>query len=346
MEIFDVVIIGAGPAGLNAAKILGDAGKKVLLLEKNEKIGPKICAGGLTRKSKKYLNLPDSLIEKKFSSIIFKSPRAKTKILLDKDYFFLVDREKMGQWQLKQINTQNVSVRVKSRVSKISNDTLLINGEEKIGFRYLIGADGSVSFVRRHLGLPTKLWGVAIQYLVPLKNCTDLEIHFDSHSFGPWYAWIFPHHDYVSVGYGYPAKALMPKKIDPIRAKEGFEKWARKNNIALEGATIQSFPINCDFRGYKFGNIYLAGDAAGLVSGFTGEGIYQALVSGEEIANLILDPKYKPELIRRVLRERSWHHLLLRIVYYVGPLRNPIFDLVTLGVRIKLLGRTLIRILS
>jgi geranylgeranyl reductase family protein len=346
METFDIIIIGAGPAGLNAAKILGDAGKKVLLLEKNEKIGPKICAGGLTRKSKEFLNLPDSLIEKSFSGIVFKAPHLKTKIQLEKDYFFLINREKIGQWQLGKINTRNVTVRTQAHVTNISANYLTLNGGKKIGFNYLIGADGSASIVRRHLKLQTKLWGIAIQYLIPQKNYNDLEVNFDSPSFGPWYAWIFPRQDYVSVGYGYPAKSLSPKKINPVKTQQDFEDWARKNSIDLTGATSQSFPINCDFRGYVFGNIYLVGDAAGLASGFTGEGIYQALISGEEVANIILDKNYQPHLIKEALRERSWHHFFLYIIYYSGPLRNFVFDFVALAVKIKFLGRTLIRILS
>ncbi len=47
---YDVVIIGAGPAGLSCAKPLQKSGKSILLVEKNDKIGPKICAGGLTTK--------------------------------------------------------------------------------------------------------------------------------------------------------------------------------------------------------------------------------------------------------------------------------------------------------
>jgi flavin-dependent dehydrogenase len=346
MQIFDIIIVGAGPAGLNAAKILGDAGKKVLLLEKNEKIGPKVCAGGLTRKSKEYLNLPDDLIEKSFSSIIFRSPHLKTKIQLEKDYFFLIDRERLGQWQLAKINRQNVTVRTKARITKVDTDFLIINNEDKIGYKHLIGADGSASVVRRYLKIPTKLYGVAIQYLIPPNKFNDLELHFDSKLFGCWYAWIFSRNDYVSLGYGYPAKAIKPDLIDPVKAKRNFEYWTKKNEISLDDIDPQAFPINCDFRGYKFGNIYLAGDAAGLASGFTGEGIYQALVSGEEIARIILENNYKPRLIKKALRERGWQHLLLRIVYYSGPLRNFIFDSVTFGVRIKFLGRTLIRILS
>ena len=49
MESFDVVIIGAGPAGLKCAETLGNSNKKVLLLEKNSKIGPKPCGGLMTQ---------------------------------------------------------------------------------------------------------------------------------------------------------------------------------------------------------------------------------------------------------------------------------------------------------
>lgn len=48
METYDVIIIGAGPAGLKCAEILGNSKLKVLLIDKKKTIGPKICAGGLT----------------------------------------------------------------------------------------------------------------------------------------------------------------------------------------------------------------------------------------------------------------------------------------------------------
>ena len=346
MQTFDVIIIGAGPAGLKAAEVLGNAGKKVLLLEKNSKIGPKVCAGGLTRKSKEYLNIPDSLIEKSFSSIIFRTSHFRTKIDLKENYIFLISREKLGQWQLTKINSQNVIVRENCYVTKIEKDFLIINNQEKVGYQYLIGADGSASIVRRYLKLPTKFYGVAIQYLIPQNNHNKLEIHFDSKKFGSWYAWIFPRPNYVSIGYGHPAKNLIPWGIDTLKLKNNFEIWAKKNKLDLKDVALESFPINCDYRGYKFGNIFLTGDAAGLASGFTGEGIYQALVSGEEAANTILNKNYTPKLIKKCRRERNLHHFMLVLVYIAGPLRNIIFNLITLSVKIKFLGRTLIRILS
>jgi len=136
MEIFDVIIIGAGPAGLNAAKILGEAGKKVLILEKNPEIGPKICAGGLTRKSIRYLNLPPELIDYKYNEIIFNSPHFRSIINFSEIFFYTVDRKKLGQWQLKKLN-ENVAVRTNAHVGKIEKDRILVNGEEKIRAEHL-----------------------------------------------------------------------------------------------------------------------------------------------------------------------------------------------------------------
>jgi heterodisulfide reductase subunit A-like polyferredoxin len=47
-EKVDVLIVGAGPAGLSCAKALGDSNLNVLVLEKNKIVGPKVCAGGIT----------------------------------------------------------------------------------------------------------------------------------------------------------------------------------------------------------------------------------------------------------------------------------------------------------
>ena len=63
---YDVIIIGAGPAGLSAAKILAENGKTVLVLEKNKVIGPKVCAGGLTTKDFK-LGINKKIADKFFS---------------------------------------------------------------------------------------------------------------------------------------------------------------------------------------------------------------------------------------------------------------------------------------
>ena len=61
MEKYDTIIVGAGPAGLRAARVLAEAGKKILVLEKNRTIGQTICAGGLTLRDMDFV--PKNIVD-------------------------------------------------------------------------------------------------------------------------------------------------------------------------------------------------------------------------------------------------------------------------------------------
>ena len=75
MEVFDVIIVGGGPAGLICAETLGKSDKRVLLLEKDDVFGDKLCAGGLTRKDIAMLEVPDYIIEQNIYNTTLFSPR-------------------------------------------------------------------------------------------------------------------------------------------------------------------------------------------------------------------------------------------------------------------------------
>jgi flavin-dependent dehydrogenase len=69
--------------------------------------------------------------------------------------------------------------------------------------------------------------------------------------------------------------------------------------------------INFDYRGFQFNNIWLVGDAAGLASGLTGEGIHPAIVSGEAVARRIIDPAYPADEINQVDRQAKKHQKIV-----------------------------------
>ena len=122
------------------------------------------------------------------------------------------------------------------------------------------------------------------------------------------YAWIFPFDDELRLGLSIPKRStttISPKRV--------FLRWLSRFPLGPESLTLESGTINCAYMGHRFGRIALAGDAAGLASPVTGEGIAQALVSGTEVAREIIDPTYRsaeiPKLARR--HRRAAHTLAL-----------------------------------
>jgi geranylgeranyl reductase len=178
MEKFDVIIVGAGPAGLKCAETLGNSSLRVLLLEKNSEIGSKVCAGGLTGKDLAYLDLPDELIEFRYNKIKLHVNCLSTTITTRNDFAFTIDRRELGQWQLQKLKQfSNIEVRTNARVSEILSDAVIVDGRP-ISYSFLVGADGSNSLVKRFLGFPSRNRGIGIQYIIPTEKYRDLEFFF------------------------------------------------------------------------------------------------------------------------------------------------------------------------
>lgn len=341
MKLYDVIIIGAGPAGLNCANTLAKSNKRVLLVDQKEIIGPKVCAGGLTGHDLEYLKLPDNLLDHKYNEMTLHTALSHNIIKLYKHLVYTIDRKNLGQWQLKRLNNTNVKVRTLAKVTEIKNNIIVLNNSEKVGFKYLVGADGSSSLVRRFLELKTNYLGIAIQYIIPTKSYKKLEVFFDSKLFHSWYAWIFPHKNYVSIGCGCDPKYLSSKKLIA-----NFNKWLKKNKIDVSHGEYQAHPINFDYQGYKFKNIFLAGDAAGLASGFTGEGIYPALISGAEIAKMIMDKHYTSKKMDELKKTKQLHNRILYFLEKSGSIRKVEYELLGLLLKTKLFSNWLISMLA
>lgn len=306
---YDTVIIGGGPAGLACAERLSRRGQHVLVVEQKNTIGAKVCAGGITWNGLLQV-VPASLIEQAFSDQHVFSQYQHVVVSEKQPIIATVDRIKLGQHMAdKAIATGTVLLKGYHAHSITPNSLLLrhlsTNTTSKVTFSSLVGADGSSSTVRRYLGLPVNEAGIGINYQV-LHSCNRMEWHLVSDFFKNGYGWIFPHSTTISIG-GYVPKGVMTGKKLQIQTCN----WAAKRGINLQSAICRAGLINYDYRGHTFGSIYLAGDAAGLSSALTGEGIFPAIISGQAVADSILTGKEDSESMSFLLHQHNRHRKIV-----------------------------------
>jgi flavin-dependent dehydrogenase len=313
VETVEHLIVGAGPAGLRAAQVLAEAGREVLVLEKRPEIGPKTCAGGLTLKTIRELEslgLPPGAAHHTVGHVAFAGGPA---VPLDPERTVVhtIPRRELGQWQLRWARGVGAVVCAGTAARSIDlRMRTVLAGQRWLGWRHLIGADGADSSVRRALGLPSPREYFAAEYNVSGLHLDPLRVECDPDRLGNGYFWVFPHAGYTSLG-AVAAKRL----VRPPALCRYLEARVAELGVSLEGVPLEGATLEVEFRGVQFENgVHLVGDAAGMPSSLTAEGIYGALVSGEEVARAILEPRYPARKIRRWLSVKRRHDHLARVL--------------------------------
>jgi flavin-dependent dehydrogenase len=321
---YDVIIIGAGPAGLECANQLKNTGLSILIIEKNKIIGPKTCAGGLTNLGK-FFDIPKGktlsfqrqtvFIKEKSSTINLANP-IKTIARLD-----------LGQHQLQKIrHSQTIKVLKETLVKQIKKD-VIITSRGSFKFQYLVGADGSNSIVRKFLGLKSK---ICIGMCYDNSKITNKFIWYvNPTELKSGYIWAFPHKKFTNIGVYFN-----PTYISSKQANKALEGFLISHKYNFSKSKLKAAPINYQYSGCVFGNLFLIGDAAGLASKATGEGISYALTSGQEIAKKIINPDYQLTELNKILifkkRQESMFKVFDRLTFMQTILFKTFFNLMKL----------------
>jgi geranylgeranyl reductase len=330
MKKYHTIIIGAGPGGLACGTLLARQGLEVLVLERNERIGPKVCAGGIPT-SALAQKLPEDKLEKSFSSQRIFTNWQQTTIHNKEPIIHTVDRGRLGRWMEEEARQAGVTIKTSSQVIALDAATVSTKNE-KFAYQNLVGADGSSSLVRRYLNIPSQRVGVGINYQIA-GDFHNMEWHLNTALFGNGYAWIFPHQSSASIGVYASRSEIKPKIL-----LNSLYDWSKKFNIELKTRQPRAALINFDYRGWHFDNRFLIGDAAGLASGLTGEGIYSAIISGEEVAQTIIDPKHKGEKINQLIKKHTLHTKVLNMASNNSLTCTLVMESMVLGLRAGLIN--------
>jgi flavin-dependent dehydrogenase len=304
MEKHEFVIVGAGPAGLRAAELLAKEGRDVLIVEKmnDKEVGNKVCAGAISPKTINFF--PRDLFETFTHKLSFFTPSLDEVMLeSEKPFMGMVSRHELGQWQLDRAMSAGAALMDSTEVKGVSiNEKKLKTADGEIGYEKLIGAEGTTSVIRKALGMKRKEF-LCFQWTLPNVTNEELEVYLNFTRFGFGAMYLFPHDDYIVCGGG----GADPRK--PIKEFRDYTKKFFEKRFDFSGAVYGAAGVSFDYKGHRFGDITLLGDAGGFGNLLTGEGISQAVLSAE----MEFGDREKAEMIReRIILSKRKHDLLLK----------------------------------
>jgi geranylgeranyl reductase family protein len=284
--VYDLIVVGAGPAGSSAARAAAREGLQVLILEKESFPRYKPCGGALSEKARSLLGfeLPKSLCERVITGA--RVHYRDLAIELHKDYPLttLVTRSRFDAYLLEQATRAGALLeKEKALAYEEKEDCVLVRcGNESYSSRFLVVSsgcqDGLKEGICREDGRSQR--GICLVAEVEAKDDeidqhlhNSLDIHFGVAPRG--YGWVFPHRGYYSVGIGGMAGGIPHPRRAMLEFLRGLGVTEPQK---LHGHLL---PLGSGGGRIASRRVLLAGDSAGFVDAFTGEGICYALRSGQ-----------------------------------------------------------------
>ncbi len=302
---FDVIVVGAGPAGATAAKVLGDAGIETLLLDKAEFPRDKPCGGGISaRVMQRFPYLTGALAgipAKWISKVYFESPDGSAVDYQSNEPLYVMIRRCEFDhvlFSLARAGVEFESALVRKIVFQDDGAVVSVDvaGEPReYRCQIVLGCDGANSVVARAAGLRTGR--VQSEYAIDMMEETPYEdlnlrdrdrMHVYYRIQGQYgYGYVFPKAQHVNLGVGFK----LDYYLSQLRGRhysyhQAFTEELKSRGL-LEGESNERhfrafpLPISGPLKRTYAARALLAGDAGGFVNAFTAEGIYYAMVSGE-----------------------------------------------------------------
>ncbi|MDH3276916.1 MAG: NAD(P)/FAD-dependent oxidoreductase [Nitrosopumilus sp.] len=299
---YDIVVVGAGPAGSSAAYQASQNGVKVALLEKEESIAETVRTSGVTWiKNIKEFGIPDDCFNP-IKNYSFCSPNNEVTISDSIAQAAVLDVRKTYRWLAQQAKEKGTDIFIKTIVKDVIKNkkgdiigVVAANSKEELLFfgKIIIDASGFGSVVCKSMGLVTQWerFGAGAEYEVKAEN-VDPETWWlmVGQKYSPaGYAWIFPvSKDIVriGVGVGKPESSIDPTERlkDLIESKQGpISRLGKITPIEFHYGLIPNDGLS---RKTVYNNLIMVGDSAGQANPLVLEGIRYAIKFGRIAGNV------------------------------------------------------------
>ena len=308
MVDYDVLVIGAGPAGATTARFAAETGARVLLVDKKQELGAPIqCSGAVSANALHRVGIaPDDefVATEVFGFVIYDHDgRATTldyRVLKPETYGpaplgYVVDRRRFDRHLTTLAERAGAEVWLKTEavgLHNVSADATEV-GLNRLGVRsnvtarVVVGADGLQSRVGKWAGLRTHIGlselASCLQVVVDGVPSDGLLELITGRAWAPGgYAWVFPKgHGYAEIGLGV-IRTLTERDarwhLDHFMHRSFLaERFRNARVIEIQGGGV---PLAAPLKQIFADGLILVGDAARHVNPITGGGIHTALISG------------------------------------------------------------------
>ncbi|MBI3746312.1 MAG: NAD(P)/FAD-dependent oxidoreductase [Chloroflexi bacterium] len=285
-----VAVVGAGPAGSTAARLLAERGAEVRLFEARPLPRPKTCGGGLTPKAQRLVpTLALKAVERRVERVELRGPHGSPfRLVAPAAGIAMVERERFDLALVEAAVRAGADVEDDNPVRELREDGSGVDLRTHEGHwraDVVVAADGEPSRAARQLGLggPARRRALALEVDLPLANGLPNDTAILDFAIPGGYGWYFPKGDHANVGVG---------SHDPpryLRLRDDLARLTDELGLHLGATRVQGHWIPQGLRIGRLASerVILAGDAAATADPLFGEGISYAILSGIAAAQTI-----------------------------------------------------------
>ena len=318
-DLYDVIVVGAGPAGSYTAYELAKAGRRVAVFEEKSAPGLDICCTGIiSTECFESVGVSRDVILACSNSARFFSPSGRClRLQTEETLAYVVDRSRFDRAIAEKAQAEGVQYFFSSPVTSITprEDRMEVEvrcpgATDRFDARAVMLANGCRPRLSRMLGLGriTRFF-VGAQAEVETNDVAEVEVHFGREIAPGSFAWIVP----VSENRAYAG--LLTTSYARQRLGRFIENLVRENRAVRQDDEIRQKAIPLGTPARTYGDRLLAvGDSAGQVKPTTGGGIYFGHL-GAKIAAEVLDEALRDDDLsaRRLARyEKRWKAMMGR----------------------------------
>ncbi len=340
---YDVIVIGAGPAGSSAARLLAEKGVRVALLERTRMPRYKACGAGIVGRAMRLLP-PEAreAVERECFTVELHMLDAGLhfSVTREEPVVFMSMRDKLDSLLANCARRAGADLREECNVLDVVTEpgsVLIETSAGSFSASFVVAADGATSLIARKAGwretrrlVPAVEWEVASDAGIFEKFAEIARFDFGLVPSG--YSWVFPKGAHLSVGAASTKRGRV--SLNGLLEKHLLSLGINLNNgVERHGALVSSGPRSEEL---MKGRILLAGDAAGLADPVTGEGISFAVKSGQAAAAALVaggfaegavKEAYLTAIEETILKELRPATALGRLLYGPAAVRNYLFRL-------------------